>query len=206
MIAAELGREEPGVSSYTLLHHAVQSQKSQMTFYLLKSIKPDVIDERGRTPLHYGFKGNDSCAQMLLSHGADISSRDNKGWTPLHVASYHGASKSVSSLLNAGAEIDARDNAGMTPLDHCALSFYLDHKTHSEAMTVLLQASASFSSFKKNGYTPLQFAMVTAIRFHSESALSGILIQPIDVVSTSFRRWIERRCILPLRRAVDPRS
>ena len=121
-VRAVLGQDEPGETSYTLLYYAVQHQKSQMRSYVLEFIKPDVVDTRGRTPLHYSFKEYNSSAQVLLSHGADISSRDNKSWTPLHVASYYGVSNGVSSLLKAGADVNARDNAGMTPLDHCAFS------------------------------------------------------------------------------------
>lgn len=183
-VRAVLRRDDPGIILYTLLHHAVQHQKPQMTSYLLKFIKPDVVDSRGRTPLHYAFEENNLSAQVLLSHGADISSRDDKGWTPLHVASYYGVSYGVSSFLIAGAEVDARDNAGMTPLDHCAVPFHSTHRNHSEAITILLQAGASFSSLNQDECTPLQFAMITAIRNHSESDLSSILDQQADLVSS----------------------
>lgn len=183
-VRAVLRRDDPGIILYTLLHHAVQHQKPQMTSYLLKFIKPDVVDSRGRTPLHYAFEENNLSAQVLLSHGADISSRDDKGWTPLHVASYYGVSYGVSSFLIAGAEVDARDNAGMTPLDHCAVPFHSTHRNHSEAITILLQAGASFSSLNQDECTPLQFAMITAIRNHSESDLSSILNQQADLVSS----------------------
>ena len=181
-VTAPLGRDEPEMISYTLLHHAVQHQKSHMTLYLLKFIKPDVVDARGRTPLHYAFKENELSAKMLLSHGADISSRDDKGCTPLHIASYYGDSNGVSFLLSAGAEVDARDHAGMTPLDHCALSFHSNHGNHSKAMTILDKASASFSSLKKDGCTPLQLAMITAIKTNSHDQLSSILNQQMGLV------------------------
>lgn len=183
-VRAVLGRDDPRIILYTLLHHAVQHQKPQITSYFLKFIKPDVVDSRGRTPLHYAFEENNLSAQVLLSHGADISSRDDKGWTPLHVASYYGVSYGVSSLLIAGAEVDARDNAGMTPLDHCAVPFHSSHRNHSEAITILLQAGASFSSLNQDECTPLQFAMITAIPNHSESDLSSILNQQADLVSS----------------------
>ena len=183
-VTAVLGRDGPGVTSYTLLHHAVKHQKSRMTSYLLEFIKPDVVDDKGRTPLHYAFQENHSSAQVLLSHGADISCRDDKGWTPLHVASYYGVSKGVSSLLKAGAEVNARDNAGMTPLDQCTLAFQSGLRKPAEAMKILLQAGASFASLNKDACTPLQFAMITAIRTHSESDLSSILNQQRDLSSS----------------------
>ena len=183
-VIAVLGRDEPGIILYTLLHHAVQHQQSQMTSYFLKSVKPDVVDTRGRTPLHYAFKGNNSSAQVLLSHGADVSSRDDRGWTPLHVALYYGVSNGVSSLLNAGAEVNARDNAGLTPLDHCAFFSHSSHGNHSKAIKILLQAGASFSSFNPDGCTPLQIDMITAILTNSESDLFMVLNQQTDLVSS----------------------
>ena len=172
-----------------------------MTSYLLKFIKPDVVDTEGRTPLHYAFQENHSSAQVLLSHGADISSRGDKRWTPLCVTSSYGVSKGVSSLLKAGAEVNARDNAGMNPLDQCTLTFHSSLRHHSEAMKTPLQAGASFSPLNKDACTPLQFAMITAIRTHSESDLSSILNQQIDLSFSKlpplhFRRGSER-WILP---------
>ena len=183
-VTAGLGRNGPGVTSYTLLHHAVKHQKSQMTAYFLKFIKPDVVDTKGRTPLHYAVQENHSSAQVLLSHGADISSRDDEGWTPLHVASYYGVSKGVSLLLEAGAEVNARDNAGMTPLDQCTLAFHSSLRKPSEVIAILVPAGASFSSLKKDGCTPVQFAMITAIRTQSESSISSILRQEKDLISS----------------------
>lgn len=61
-IKDKLGGDEPGVNSYTLLHHAVHHRKSRMTSHLLNFIKPNVVDTSGRTPLHYAFKENNSSA------------------------------------------------------------------------------------------------------------------------------------------------
>ena len=58
-------------------------------------------------------------------------------------------------------------------------------ENHSEALVILLQASASFSSLKIDACTPVQLAMITAIRTHSESGLSCILNQPTDVISAT---------------------
>ena len=93
-ITAELGLQEPRKIFCTLLHQAAQLQHCHMMRYLSRFINPDVIDAKGRTPLHYvalgegtpAAKGEDksSCTLMLLSLGADICPRDDQGWTPLH--------------------------------------------------------------------------------------------------------------------------
>lgn len=183
-ITAVLGRHESRKISCTSLHQAAQLQRSHMTSYLLRSINPDVIDARGRTPLHYAVEGDDKhlSTLVLLSFGADISSRDNQGWTPLHVASHYGVSEGVSSLLGAGADVDVLDSADMTPLHHCALSIPWTHRYPSAAMLLLLEAGASTSSLNKDGHTPLQLAMITSMKTSSPSHLSSILDQQTDLI------------------------
>lgn len=57
-----------------------------------------------------------SVARLLLEHGADISARDDKGFTPLHVAVHHGRVEVIHVLLKHGADIGAEDGAGETAL------------------------------------------------------------------------------------------
>ena len=169
----------------TLLHLAAQLQKPHMTVYLLHFMNADVIDARGQTPLHYAVKIDSklSSTPLLLSCRANPSSRDDQGWTPLHVASHYGASETVSSLLDAGAEVDVLDEANMTPLHHCALFFPSSHPYPSAAMLLLLEAGASTSARDKDGYTPLQLAMVTSIKTTSPTHLASILDQQTDLIS-----------------------
>lgn len=183
-ITAALGQHERRKISCTLLHLAAQLENSHMTRYLLRFMKSDVIDAIGRTPLHYAVEVDNrlSSTLVLLSHGADTSARDAQGWTPLHVASHYGVREGVSSLLGAGAKIDVLDNAGMTPLHHCAFSIRFGHH-YPSAAKLLLEAGASSSSPNKDGYTPLQLAMITSIKMNSPSHLSSILDQQTDLIS-----------------------
>lgn len=121
---------------------------------------------------------------MLSSHGADIFTRGSQGWTLLHVTSFYGGGSGISSLLTAGAGANARDNAGMDPVDHCSFSSHMSHGNHSEAMMILLQAGASFSSLKMDGCMPAQLAIITTIRIHSESDFFNILSLQADLIST----------------------
>ncbi len=52
----------------------------------------------------------------FLLRGADIDARNDKGWTPLHVAANRGRWHAVQELIIRGAEVNARDNEGRTPL------------------------------------------------------------------------------------------
>lgn len=184
-ITAVLGRHESREVSCTLLHQAAQLQNPHMTSYLLRFIYADVIDVRGRTPLHYAVEGGNKLLSMhvLLSFGANTSSHDYQGWTPLHVASHYGVTEAVSSLLGAGAEVDVLDSADMTPLHHCAFSFPWSNQYPSAAMLLLLEAGASTSSLNKDGYTPLQIALITSSKSTSTSHLSSILDQQTDLIS-----------------------
>ncbi|KAF8496174.1 hypothetical protein F5888DRAFT_1835294 [Russula emetica] len=54
-------------------------------------------------------------ARLLLDHGADINTRDNDGWTPLHTAAYCGHIEVVRMLLELGANAGAEEKQGRTP-------------------------------------------------------------------------------------------
>ena len=193
-ITAVLGRHEPRKISCTLLHLAAHFQKSQMISYLFRFIKSGVVDTRGRTPLHYAAEGDNQGTLVLLSSGVGISCRDDQGWTPLHVASHYGVSAGVSSLLDGEAEVEALDNADMTPLHHCAFSWPWINQYPSAAMLHLLQAGASTTALNRDGYTPSQLALITAIQTGSGSHLAAILKHEPDLISAPLPP-LERRAL-----------
>jgi len=54
--------------------------------------------------------------KKLLRRGADINSKDEKGFTPLHLAAFYGHKQVLEFLIDNGAEINSRDKEGYTPL------------------------------------------------------------------------------------------
>jgi ankyrin repeat protein len=54
---------------------------------------------------------------LLLRHGADPNSVNDKGWTPLMEAASNGNAKNVQALLEGGANRSAKNHAGETALD-----------------------------------------------------------------------------------------
>ncbi|CAN1235890.1 Protein VAPYRIN-LIKE [Linum perenne] len=64
--------------------------------------------------------GDAEGVRNCLRKGAEVNSRDQNGWSPLHRAAFKGKSENVKVLLSKGAEVDAVDGDGYTPL-HCAV-------------------------------------------------------------------------------------
>ena len=55
---------------------------------------------------------------LFLKHGADIHSRDNNGYTPLHFAvKFNTRLKIIDFLIRQGAYIHAVNELGQTPFD-----------------------------------------------------------------------------------------
>ena len=76
--------------------------------------------------------------QYLLERGADVNSKTNDGWTPLHSTAAWGQHPAACILLSYGANINAQTAGGQTPLHLAACpeeeslplleSFLLHHK------------------------------------------------------------------------------
>lgn len=83
----------------------------------------NLIDEKGRTALHYAAQRNDIFyVRNLVLAGADVTVRDGDGLTPLCALYkgqwYNDVSESAGVLLSAGADVNATDKEGMTPLKY----------------------------------------------------------------------------------------
>ena len=58
-------------------------------------------------PLDPGTPGQHAAVDMILAAGADPSTADNDGWTPLHTAGMAGHTDLGARLVKAGASVDA---------------------------------------------------------------------------------------------------
>ncbi|RYG40047.1 ankyrin repeat domain-containing protein, partial [archaeon] len=56
--------------------------------------------------------GDGPAVTRLLAEGANINTRDDRGNTPLHEASFHGQQGVVERLLSAGAHTDVMNKLG----------------------------------------------------------------------------------------------
>ena len=121
----------------------------------------------GEKPLHrvsygdseYGSPENGvRVAQLLLERGADVSTRRNDQWTPLHVASHLGEFGIVQVLIDHDAEVDAVDDFGKTPLHEVSQGIYESQEEGVRIAQLLLDHGADVNAKSSAGDTPLTFA------------------------------------------------
>ena len=116
----------------------------------------DVRGFNERTPLHSAaFYENLKVVQKLIDYEADIHAEDEKGWTPLYLASYghHFKDGSVLRLLlEHGADVNAQIKDGWTPLHRASSNGVL------EVVRLLLEHGADVEVKAIDGKTALQCA------------------------------------------------
>lgn len=88
-------------------------------------------------------------ALELISRGAALDGRDEKGRTPLILAAWRGHEAIVQALVRAKAPLDKKDNLGNTALIFAAW------QGHAEIVTLLLKAGADVDERNVKGYTAL---------------------------------------------------
>ncbi len=99
---------------------------------------------------------------------ADLSARDQHGWTALHHATAGNFVNTVALLLDRGADANAKNLAGVAPLHFACQEGYLAVVRH------LLDAGASPGLEASPGVTPLNLALA-AERDEVAELLLGVL-------------------------------
>lgn len=97
-------------------------------------------------------KGNIDLVKSLISSGANINAKDDRGMTPLHEAAYYGQREVAKVLIAKGANVNGTDTAGQTSL-HIAANFGAKFVPE-----LLLANGASISARDVAGNTPLHAA------------------------------------------------
>ena len=96
----------------------------------------------------------------LVAAGADVTVKNERGLTPLHLTAETGGARVCKILLGAGADVEAPSINGMTPLHYAAVSH--DRATQGvDAVRALLDAGADTSAKDREGMSPLHFVART---------------------------------------------
>ena len=67
-------------------------------------------DENGNTALNLACRrGFEELVPALTKMGANVNSRNNKGWTPLHLAAGCGMLETCEMLLDHQTDVNAKD-------------------------------------------------------------------------------------------------
>ena len=136
------------ISGYTPVFNAVYTNIVEMLHYLRRQgADMNIADNMGRTPLHIAASiGLDNIVGILLVTG-NLHSITLSGYTPLHLASYHGNTQVVRSLCQSHANVDKQSVDGSTSLSlACRAGYFM-------CVEVLLQYKADPHISNNSGMT-----------------------------------------------------
>lgn len=107
--------------AHTPLHLAARAQAYDCVELLLRkgNADPNIGDCDKRTPLHAAVgkaARSYDIIEILVSYGGDVNTKDQYGYTPLHIAALNELSQCVEVLIYHGADVTAKSKFGMTAL------------------------------------------------------------------------------------------
>ena len=158
------------------IHKAVTSGNLDKVKELIdtNSILLESKDKNGNAPLIlaclHGFTREPDIAEFLIAKGANVNTKNNEGFTPLHGAcSFAGFAGGgnldlVQRLVAKGADVNAKDNYGNTPL-HASIG--------SIDIARFLIGHGADINIAANGITVLHLALT----YDSNDELSKLLIK-----------------------------
>ncbi len=160
-------RPEPAIKfSGTPLHiAAVRGDVPVAELLLGKKAKVDPVNREGETPFDLAAgNGKVEFINLLLSHGADVNSRNPidgayKDWTPLHYAVSSHKTDAVALLLRSGADPNARMGAsgkigGLNVSKGCTALIMAALQDDSDILASLVEAKADPNLRDDRGLTP----------------------------------------------------
>lgn len=153
-----------------------------MTFLsLILMLSPvSAFGQTMREELHRAAAGNDVAAiRTLLSQGADIEARDDRGRTALLVATHANRIDAAAALIEAGADVNAKDDIN----DSAYL--YAGARGLIEILKLTLTHGADLKSTNRYGGTAL---IPAAERGHVE-AVELLIAAGVDVDHVNNLGW-----------------
>ena len=98
------------------------------------------------------FDGDIIIVKLLIKYHADVRKSNHLGYTPLHIAAWHGRIECVKALLEAGALHDTQTKDLNTPIALAA------HGRHLSVVKELLPLGCSVNSADKDRDTAVHYA------------------------------------------------
>jgi uncharacterized protein len=109
----------------------------------------------GDTAMHIVVARRDlTWVRFLRSRGANVNARNNKGETPLQLATNLGFVEGVEALLELGAKVDEPNSTGETPL------IAATHRRDATMARALLKAGADPRRNDNSGRSALDYAQL----------------------------------------------
>jgi hypothetical protein len=107
----------------------------------------------GRRSLHAtARRGHAVSTRLLINANADLEARDEKGCTPLNLASISGNRDCFQILIESKADVKTVTDIGTTPAIITAIY------GHSECLELLINANADVNASNEYGCTPAMYA------------------------------------------------
>ncbi|KAG8367479.1 hypothetical protein BUALT_Bualt16G0076300 [Buddleja alternifolia] len=152
------------VNGYQTTHVAAQYGQTAFLYHIVTkwNADPDVLDNDGRSPLHWAaYKGYADCVRLLLYLNAYRARQDKEGCTPLHWAAIRGNLEACTVLVQAGKREDLMitDNTGFTPAqlaadkNHRQVAFFLGNAR--KLFDKKWDGNSFLGKFSKLGLAPL---------------------------------------------------
>jgi ankyrin repeat protein len=136
---------------------AVRDKDGDTASKMLEQPGTTVVNARdisnGESGLHIAVARRDlTWLNFLLAKGANPNLADNKGVTPLMLATQMGFTEGVKALADRGARIDVANDAGETPLISAV------HRRDVALMRILLKAGADPGHTDNSGRSARDYA------------------------------------------------
>ena len=114
---------------------------------------------------NYIYNTSLSKAEEFLKKGQDPNSKQEEGFTALHLTSSSGEDKIVKLLLKYGADVNSLDKGDRTPLHHASIEFRKD------IVEILLKNKANPNLKDGRGIAPIHYILTMPARFNNDPHL-----------------------------------